>query len=98
MKWLYRNQANPDKLEYANITRKGQSYEEFPQSAHFNSFDDDDRKFVAVSNAHPEKPSILQGTDSKWWGYRDAFDKANINVVFLCETYIEAKYQKKRKP
>ena len=54
--------------------------EEIPQS---------DRKFVAVANAHPAKPPILQSTDSKWWGWKEALQEVGITVHFLCPEYVK---------
>ena len=59
------------------------------------NFDLSDRKFVAVANAHQEKPPILEGTDSKWWGWKDALAEVGIKVVFLDEAYILQKYNQK---
>jgi hypothetical protein len=50
---------------------------------------------LAVANAHVEKPPILQGLDSKWWGWKDALASAGITVDFLCPTEVEAAYEKK---
>ena len=40
-------------------------------------------------------PGLEQATDSKWWGWKDALAKAGIEVHFLCECYIKAKYEEK---
>jgi hypothetical protein len=59
------------------------------------NFDNSDRKFVAVANAHPDKPEILQATDSKWWGWKDALAKVGITVSFMCPEYVRIKYEEK---
>ena len=60
-----------------------------------SKFDPSDRKFVAVANAHPGKPSILQATDSKWWGWKDALLECGIKVEFLCPAEIANAYKRK---
>ena len=47
------------------------------------------------ANAHPDKPPILQATDSKWWGWKDALAEVGITVHFLCPDYVKAKYAEK---
>jgi hypothetical protein len=66
------------------ITPKGESYEEFPDHPGLADFDPSDRKFVAAANAHPDRPPILQATDSKWWGWSEALEACGLSVVFLC--------------
>jgi len=58
-------------------------------------FDKSDHKFVAAANAHPAKPPILQATDSKWWGWKDALMEVGITVQFLCPEYAEVKHAEK---
>ena len=67
----------------------------FRSVAGLDDFDPSDRKFVAVANAHPEKPPILEALDSKWWGWRDALSAAGITVLFLCETEVKETYERK---
>lgn len=95
VKWVNDHQWNPSKVDRVQITQNGSSYEEFPAHHELNNFDPSDRKFVAVANAHSEKPPILQATDSKWWGWNDALAEVGITVHFLCREYIEAKYAEK---
>ena len=65
------------------------AFEEFPDDPALNDFDSDDRKFIAVAVAHPEKPPILQAVDSQWWDFRDAFRRNGIIVEFICEDDIQ---------
>lgn len=95
MKWVHDHRWNPDKVTQVRIVKNGNSYNEFPNHVGLRNFDPSDRKFVAVANAHPEKPPIMQATDSKWWGWNDALDKVGITVRFICPDYAEAKYAKK---
>lgn len=98
LKWVFTNQANPERCELVTITAKDGAradFEEFPGGSGLDDFDPSDRKFVAVANAHPEKPPILQALDSKWWGWREALHSAGITVDFLCPDDVKATYEKK---
>lgn len=95
IKWVHDKRWSFPEEDRVAITRDGASYEEFPDHKDLSAFDNSDRKFVAVSNAHPKKPPILQATDSKWWGWYEALAKVGIKVQFLCPTYIEKKYEQK---
>ena len=95
MKWVHDNRWSLPDAHRVTITRNGDSYEEFPTHDGLNNFDKSDRKFVAAANAHVEKPPILQATDSKWWGWKDALAEVGIAVRFLCPEYVEAKYAEK---
>ncbi len=64
-------------------------FEEFPDDPALDDFDPDDRKFIAVTIAHPEKPPILQAVDSQWWDFRDAFRRNGVTVEFICEDDIQ---------
>ena len=95
MKWVHDHRSNPHNIQRVRITKNGNSYDEFPTHDGLKDFDNSDRKFVAVANAHADKPPILQASDSKWWGWKDALEKIGINVQFLCTEYVKAKYVKK---
>ena len=62
------------------------------------TIDPSDRKFFAVAAAHPERPSVLQSLDSKWWGWRDALKAMGIAVEFICEADIGDAYGRKQRP
>lgn len=94
-KWVHDNQWNTGKVTRITINRNGDSYDEFPNHDGLIQFDKSDRKFIAVANAHPAKPPVLQATDSKWWGWKDALKEVGITVQFLCADYVESKYQEK---
>jgi len=95
MKWVHDNRWTLGDSNRVSITRTGESYKEFPDHDGLNDFDKSDRKFVAVSNAHPDKPPILQATDSKWWGWKDALAEVDIIAHFVCPEYAKAKYAEK---
>lgn len=95
MEWVFDNRWKLPESNRVAISKNGDSYDEFPAHDGLKNFDKSDRKFVAVANAHPEKPPILQATDSKWWGWKDALAEVEITVQFLCPEYVKAKYAKK---
>ena len=96
MKWVHDNRWSLPDSQRVTITRNGDSYDEFPTHDGLNDFDKSDRKFVAVANAHAnKKPPILQATDSKWWGWKDALKDVGITVHFLCPEYVKTKYAEK---
>lgn len=95
MKWVHDNRWSLPDSDRVNITNNGDSYDEFPVHDELVDFDKSDRKFVAVANAHSSKPPILQATDSKWWGWKDALADVGITVHFLYPEYAEAKYAEK---
>ncbi|HUT03435.1 MAG TPA: hypothetical protein VM163_06045 [bacterium] len=99
LQWIYQNQGT-GRCVFVSITPKGTpadgaDFEEFPHHPDLQDFDDDDRKFVAVSAAHPERPPILQATDSKWCGWEDALRERGIQVEFLCRKEIARKHKEK---
>ena len=95
MKWVHDHRWNVAKVTQVRIARNGDSYDEFPDHVGLENFDPSDRKFVAVANAHPEKPPIVQATDSKWWGWKNPLADVGITVRFLCPDYVKAKYMEK---
>jgi hypothetical protein len=95
MKWVHDNRWSLPDTHRVTITKTGDSYIEFPMHDGLNDFDKSDHKFVAVANAHRQKPPILQATDSKWWGWKDALAEVGIIVQFLCPEYVKTKYAEK---
>lgn len=95
MKWVHDNRWKfPDEDRVAT-TRNNGSYKEFPHHAGLSDFDPSDKKFISVANSHPQKPPVLEATDSKWWGWKDALMEVGITVNFLCPDYAKAKYKEK---
>ncbi|MFN0119346.1 MAG: hypothetical protein ACKV2V_02475 [Blastocatellia bacterium] len=95
MKWVHDHRWGLPASQRVTISKNGDSYDEFPTQDELHNFDRSDRKFVAVANAHADKPPILQATDSKWWGWNKALAEVGITVHFLCPEYAEAKYAEK---
>jgi hypothetical protein len=96
--WLLNTRANPELCSWVTITvNESRGYEEFPDHDGLRRFDPADRKFVAVAALHPNKPPIIQATDSKWVGWKKPLAECGIEVEFVCKDEIEAKYKKKVK-
>lgn len=85
LKWLLRNQLNIAHVEQVSITEIEENrYNEFPDANLEAHFDAPDRKFAAVSSAHPQKPPILQAADCKWLDWWETLLDHGIVVEFLC--------------
>ncbi len=95
LKWVHDHRWSLPDSDRVTITRSDDSFVEFPDHDGLADFDISDRKFVAVANAHPEKPPILQATDSKWWGWREALRQSGVTAHFLCPDYVRNKYREK---
>lgn len=93
MKWVHDHRFGNQSVETITINKEGSSYTEFPDDVRLSEFDNDDRKFIAVSCAHTSNPPILQATDSQWWVYRTILAENGVEVHFLCEEYVVAKNQ-----
>jgi hypothetical protein len=93
MKWVHDHRWQFSPENRVDITKNDDTYDEFPIHKEIANFDPSDRKFVAVANAHSAHPPILQATDCKWWGWKDALFEVGITVIFLCPYYIKVKYE-----
>ena len=88
--WLLRNKDTQcDLVPITPVDGSENEFEEFPDDPALKDFDPDDRKFIAVACAHPEKPPILQAVDSQWWDFRDALRENGVTVAFICEDDIQ---------
>lgn len=97
VKWALNNRSNSKHVEtVALVKHHERGFESFPDELELANFDVADRKFVAVSAAHFDKPSISQATDSKWLEWAPALKRCGIRVDFLCESDIQ-KFQKKKR-
>jgi hypothetical protein len=98
LKWLLSNLKNKHRCIQVHITQIGNDdhdFEEFPKHPRLAGFDPSDRKFVAIAATHPDRPPILQGSDSKWWGWKDPLGELGITVEFLCPDEIERTFKQK---
>jgi hypothetical protein len=99
VKWALRNNANPTRVDAIAIEdHKVRGYESFPDDPTLATFDPPDRKFVAVANAHPKKPSILQAADSKWLDWEASLGKHALTIVFVCPDDIKGFHDNKFRP
>ena len=90
--WTLQYRTNPERCELVPITPVNDlenEFEEFPTDSALDEFDRDDRKFIAVALAHPEKPPIIQAVDTQWWDFRDALSRNGVTVEFICEDDIQ---------
>ncbi|UYK81416.1 hypothetical protein NG829_03620 [Xanthomonas sacchari] len=96
LKWLLQRQSNANHVIRVSITEHAQDrYVEFPVAHIEEEFDPPDRKFPAVSNAHPSKPKILQASDCKWLRWWPDLQAAGVYVDFLCPDDVCRFYKKK---
>jgi hypothetical protein len=97
LKWLYQNAGNRQRVIRVHIEKHaGRGYVEFPDDGNLMGFDHADRKFVAVAAAHPNRPPILQGTDSKWTEWTDRLLVHGIEISFLCPADVDRFIRRKR--
>lgn len=88
--WLLVNKDERcDLVPITPVDGSENEFEEFPDDPALDSFDPDDRKFIAVACAHPEKPPILQAVDSQWLDFHNAFRRNGVTVAFICEDDIQ---------
>lgn len=104
VKTLLQNLKNPEICTIVSITPlagNGTDFEEFPDDPALSDFDPDDRKFIAVAVAHEsvyqQKATLLQASDSQWYGFRETFLRNGLEVEFICEAYIRYLYERRQK-
>jgi hypothetical protein len=89
VKHLLQNMSNSARVAQVTLTPTDSlrtDFKEFPDDTLLrNAFDPSDRKFVAASHAHPDKPPIFQAADSKWIGWEQQLLTHGIRVEFLCK-------------
>lgn len=84
-KWAFDNQWIAERCDLIEITPLGDgSYLEFPTDPRLSQFDLDDRKFVAVSIIHPERPPILNAVDSDWDDFLGPLAESGVTVHAVC--------------
>ena len=99
IRWVHDNRGRGELVQSVALSQRetGGDFADFPEHEQLANFDPADKKFVAVSNAHQDKPPILQASDSKWWGWKDPLMAAGITVEFLCPDEIQAVFDRKFK-
>lgn len=96
-RWLYKYMANMDimndmlKLEKA----KDGSYKDFPENETLQGLDLADRKFIALSAVHKDRPLLIQAADGKWLEFVEELKKYGIHIEFLNPEYANEKFTKK---
>lgn len=99
VKYLLQNMANARRVALVDLTptnKEQTDFVEFPKDAELlQAFDPSDRKFVAASHAHPDKPPILEAADSKWLGWEERLLSHGIRVEFICRQELEVIRQRK---
>ncbi len=96
LKWLVQNQANARRVTRVTLRETAPDrFAEFPVASLEDAFDPSDRKFPAVSGAHPARPPILQAVDSKWLRWWPELAGAGIEVEFLCPCDIRRFFRNK---
>jgi hypothetical protein len=96
-RWIYDSLGQEDLVCRVTLSPRGDSgdFAEFPAHPDLAKFDLKDKKFVAVANAHQDKPPILQASDTKWWGWKEALQACGLTVEFLCPDEIQAAFERK---
>lgn len=93
MKWLAQNQANVDRVHQVRIDEvAANEFAQFPDAQLQAEFDPPDRKFVATSAAHGDRPPIVQAADSKWVAWWARLAQHGIAVQFPCPHDIKRFY------
>lgn len=96
IKWALNNSHNTKKVDQVVLQEHDErGFASFPDHPDLLNFDAPDRKFVAVSGAHPGKPSIAQAADSKWLDWAPALLQHGIEVNFLCQSDVQRFHEKK---
>lgn len=101
LQWLYQNRCNQTWCTEIAITTKPHDPDDFDEVptplalAAGEQLDPSDRVFFAVAAAHPDRPPIVQATDSKWIGWEDALLAHGIEIEWVCRDYAERTYAKK---
>ena len=96
LKWVLTKLADTTRVHQVSLTELTQDqFAEFPVAALEAAFDRPDRKFVAVSNAHPDKPPIWQAADCKWLDWWSELKASGVEVQFLCGDDVCRFYTKK---
>lgn len=85
LKWALQNKANPLYCEQVTLalTADG-SFAAFPNDPDLVNFDPSDRKFVAAALTHPERPVIVNATDTDWHKAQPTLERNGVRLDFIC--------------
>lgn len=96
VKWALNNRCKANWVTEVPLKKHEQrGFESFPDDQELVNFDAPDRKFVAVSAAHPDRPPIAQAADSKWLDWAPALQRHGVQVEFLCSADIKRFHENK---
>lgn len=96
IKWVLTKLGDSQRVQQVALTEFAEDrFAEFPAPELEAVFDRPDRKFVAVANAHPDKPPIWQAADCKWLDWWPALKASGVEVQFLCGDDVCRFYKKK---
>lgn len=85
LKWLLQNKATPALCEQVALELADDgSFTAFPSDPALAAFDPSDRKFVALALTHPERPVIVNATDTDWHKDQEALERSGVRLEFLC--------------
>jgi hypothetical protein len=87
LKWVLVNLANRSRISLTSIavdpsTRSG--YACIPDRVELARFDRSDYVFLALAVSHPDKPAIVNATDSDWAEHWAVMKTLSVVVKFLC--------------
>lgn len=90
---LLQNMSNSNFVAPVDLTPTNPeqtNFREFPNDEGLRAtFDPADRKFVAASNAHADKPAIIEAADSKWLCWEQQLSTHGIRLEVLCRQELE---------
>jgi len=93
MKWVWENQAVKERCERVTLTpisANPNDFDEFPNNdPELKKFDWADRKYVAVALASQNDPTILNAVDPDWWESKEALERNQVHLRFLCPQHME---------
>lgn len=87
MRWVHDVRFDDMVCTRVALTQEGDEmtdFAEYPQVDDLSSLDREDRKFVAVAAADPERPALMVGRDRGWDRHEVALQGAGIRMIFLC--------------
>ncbi|MDE2654235.1 MAG: hypothetical protein OXI71_10545 [Gemmatimonadota bacterium] len=83
--WIHDNQANSEYCRKVLVTHdETLGFAEFPDHEDLETFDWDDRVFVAVALGSCTGAVILNATDTDWWDHREALNRHGVKIDFVC--------------